>query len=173
MLPLSLGVDAIPAATFMRYYRRPKPVRVEDIGEWYSVLEAIGKVAVLMNTFIYWHSRPSSFPSWFTDSNTHPTRIHRMEGRWRVTSMTTSHPLILRLCMNGSRELGNPTANLNCLKFSSQKRSPGRTLEEHRLVWRSCTTSTLVRVVSIFCLRMRRFPENEVTVFVGNNIHAG
>ena len=36
----------------MCYYRRPKPVRVEDIGEWYSVIEAIGKVAVLMNVFI-------------------------------------------------------------------------------------------------------------------------
>ncbi|XP_068760659.1 anoctamin-4-like [Montipora capricornis] len=46
---LEIRVDAV---TFVTYYRRPQPVRVEDIGAWYSVLEGISKIAVLMNAFV-------------------------------------------------------------------------------------------------------------------------
>ena len=56
------------------------------------------------------------------------------------------------------------------LKLSSQKRSPGRNLGEHRLVRRSGTTSrgTLLLVLS---LRMRSFPTTEFdSICVGKSI---
>ena len=43
------------------------------------------------------------------------------------------------------------------LKLSSQKRSPGRNLGEHRLVRRSGTASRGTALL-VFCLRMRRYP---------------
>ena len=46
---LEIRVDAI---NFVSYHRRPQVVRVEDIGAWYSVLEAVTKAAVLMNAFV-------------------------------------------------------------------------------------------------------------------------
>ena len=59
------------------------------------------------------------------------------------------------------------------LKLSSQKRSPGRNLGEHRLVRRSGTASRGT-VILVFCLRMRSFPRTEVlTIFLGTNIRVG
>ena len=46
---LEIRVDAI---NFVSYHRRPQVVRVEDIGAWYGVQEAVTKVAVLMNAFV-------------------------------------------------------------------------------------------------------------------------
>ena len=46
---LEIRVDAI---NFLCYHRRPQIARVEDIGAWYSVLDAITNVAVLMNAFV-------------------------------------------------------------------------------------------------------------------------
>lgn len=46
---LEIRVDAI---NFVSYHRRPQTNRVEDIGAWYGVLEAVTKVAVLMNAFV-------------------------------------------------------------------------------------------------------------------------
>ena len=59
------------------------------------------------------------------------------------------------------------------LNLSSQKRSPGRNLGEHRLVRRSGTASRGT-VVLAFCLRMRSFPRTEVlTIFLSQNIRVG
>ena len=56
------------------------------------------------------------------------------------------------------------------LKLSSQKRSPGRNLGEHRLVRRSGTTSRGT-VLLAFCLRMLSFLIPEIlTIFVGKSI---
>ena len=53
------------------------------------------------------------------------------------------------------------------LKLSSQKRSPGRNLGEHRSVRRSGTASRGTALL-VFCLRMRSFPRTEVrTIFLG------
>ena len=53
------------------------------------------------------------------------------------------------------------------LKLSSQKRSTGRNLGEHRSVRRSGTASRGTALL-VFCLRMRSFPRTEVpTIFVG------
>lgn len=46
---LEIRVDAI---NFVSYHRRPQTMRVEDIGAWYGVLEAVTKVAVIMNAFV-------------------------------------------------------------------------------------------------------------------------
>ena len=58
------------------------------------------------------------------------------------------------------------------LKLSSQKRSPGRNLGEHRLVRRSGTASRSTALL-VFCLRMRSFPITEVVISLGKNIPAG
>ena len=59
------------------------------------------------------------------------------------------------------------------LKLSSQKRSPGRNLGEHRLVRRSGTASRGTAIL-VVCLRMRSVPGTEVfTVILGKNIRVG
>ena len=59
------------------------------------------------------------------------------------------------------------------LKLSSQKRSPGRNLGEHRLVRRSGTASRGI-VLLVFYMRMHSFPRTEaVTIFLGENIRVG
>ena len=59
------------------------------------------------------------------------------------------------------------------LKLSSQKRSPGRNLGEHRLVRRSGTVSRGTALM-VVCLRMRSFHGTEVfTVFLVKNICIG
>ena len=59
------------------------------------------------------------------------------------------------------------------LNLSSQKRSPGQNLGEHRLVRRSGTSSRGA-VVLVFCLRMRNLPRTEVlTIFLSQNIRIG
>ena len=60
-----------------------------------------------------------------------------------------------------------PVGDDRYLNLSSQKRPTGRILGGNRLVRRSGTTSKGT-VVSVFCLRMRRFPLTVVlTIFVG------
>lgn len=108
---LEIRVDAI---TFIRYYRRPKPVRVEDIGAWYSVLEATSKVAVLMNAFIL------AFTSEFI-----PKLVYRYQY---APDRNSTHGGTLKGYINNSlayidlktlyewepgTEPQNPTANLN------------------------------------------------------------
>lgn len=46
---VEIRVDAI---NFLCYFRRPDAARVEDIGAWYNVLEAVTKVSVLVNAFV-------------------------------------------------------------------------------------------------------------------------
>lgn len=46
---LEIRVDAI---NFVCYHKRPQTVLVEDIGAWYNILDAITKIAVLMNAFV-------------------------------------------------------------------------------------------------------------------------
>ena len=59
------------------------------------------------------------------------------------------------------------------LKLSSQKRSPGRNLGEHRSVRRSGTASRGT-VVLVFCLRMRSFFMTEdLILFLKKTIRAG
>ena len=52
------------------------------------------------------------------------------------------------------------------LKLSSQKRSPGRNLGEHRLVRRSGTASRGSALL-VFCVSTRKFPRTEFTIFLG------
>lgn len=108
---LEIRVDAI---TYICYYRRPKPVRVEDIGAWYSVLEATSKVAVLMNAFIL------AFTSEFI-----PKLVYRYQY---APDRNSTHGGTLKGYINNSlasidlktlyewepgTEPQNPTANLN------------------------------------------------------------
>ena len=59
------------------------------------------------------------------------------------------------------------------LNLSSQKRSPGRNLGEHRSVRRSGTASRGTALL-VFGLRMRSFPGTEVlTIFLGRNVRTG
>ena len=59
------------------------------------------------------------------------------------------------------------------LNLSSQKRSPGRNLGEHRSVRRSGTASRGT-VVLVFCLRMRSFSRTEVlTIFLRKDTRVG
>ena len=59
------------------------------------------------------------------------------------------------------------------LNLSSQKRSPGRNLGEHRSVRRSGTASRGTALL-VFGLRMRSFPRTEVlTIFLGINVRLG
>lgn len=46
---IEIRVDAI---NFLCHFRRPDAARVEDIGAWYGVLEAVTKVSVLVNAFV-------------------------------------------------------------------------------------------------------------------------
>ena len=56
-------------------------------------------------------------------------------------------------------------------KLSSQKRSPGRNLGEHRLVRRSGNASKGTALV-VFCLRMRSCPRTKALTF-GNKYLSG
>lgn len=42
----------LDAKKFIKYYRRPVPCRVKNIGVWYPILNVIGKLAVVSNAFI-------------------------------------------------------------------------------------------------------------------------
>ena len=46
---IEIRIDAIK---FLCYFRRPDVARVEDIGAWYDVLEALTRASVLVNAFI-------------------------------------------------------------------------------------------------------------------------
>ena len=42
----------LDAKKLITYYRRPVSQRVKDIGVWYGILDAVGKLAVISNAFI-------------------------------------------------------------------------------------------------------------------------
>lgn len=42
----------LDAKKFIKYYRRPIPQRVKNIGVWYRVLAIVGRIAVVSNAFI-------------------------------------------------------------------------------------------------------------------------
>ncbi|XP_074041423.1 anoctamin-2 isoform X3 [Leptinotarsa decemlineata] len=42
----------LDAKKFIKYYRRPVPQRVKNIGVWYSILAVIGRLSVVSNAFI-------------------------------------------------------------------------------------------------------------------------
>ncbi|VEN48394.1 unnamed protein product [Callosobruchus maculatus] len=42
----------LDAKKFIKYYRRPVPQRVKNIGVWYSILAIVGRIAVVSNAFI-------------------------------------------------------------------------------------------------------------------------
>ena len=63
-----------------------------------------------------------------------------------------------------------PAGDVRYLKLSSQKRSPGRNLGEHRWVRRSGTTSRGTAFL-VFRLRMRSFPEVFYHILGKINIH--
>ena len=46
---IEIRIDAIK---FLCHFRRPNVARVEDIGAWYGVLEALTRVSVLVNAFV-------------------------------------------------------------------------------------------------------------------------
>ena len=46
---IEIRVDAIK---FLCFLRRPDVARVEDIGAWYTVLEALTRASVLVNAFV-------------------------------------------------------------------------------------------------------------------------
>lgn len=46
---IEIRIDAIK---FLCYFRRPDVARVEDIGAWYDVLDAVTRTSVLVNAFI-------------------------------------------------------------------------------------------------------------------------
>lgn len=42
----------LDAKKFIKYFRRPVPQRVRDIGVWYSILAVVGRISVASNAFI-------------------------------------------------------------------------------------------------------------------------
>lgn len=46
---VEIRLDAI---NFLCHFRRPDAVRAEDIGAWYTILETITKISVLVNAFV-------------------------------------------------------------------------------------------------------------------------
>lgn len=42
----------LDAKKFIKYYRRPVPQRVKNIGVWYSILAIVGRISVASNAFI-------------------------------------------------------------------------------------------------------------------------
>lgn len=42
----------LDAKKFIKYYRRPVPQRVKNIGVWYNILAILGRIAVASNAFI-------------------------------------------------------------------------------------------------------------------------
>lgn len=42
----------LDAKKFIKYYRRPVPQRVKNIGVWYPILAIIGRISVASNAFI-------------------------------------------------------------------------------------------------------------------------
>lgn len=42
----------LDAKKFLKYFRRPVPQRVKDIGVWFNIIEAIGRLSVVSNAFI-------------------------------------------------------------------------------------------------------------------------
>ncbi|XP_063915509.1 anoctamin-1-like isoform X2 [Zophobas morio] len=42
----------LDAKKFIKYYRRPVPQRVKDIGVWYPIMAIIGRISVVSNAFI-------------------------------------------------------------------------------------------------------------------------
>lgn len=42
----------LDAKKFIKYYRRPVPVRVKDIGVWYPIMAIVGRISVVSNAFI-------------------------------------------------------------------------------------------------------------------------
>lgn len=45
----------LDAKKFLKYFRRPIPHRVPNIGVWYRVLDILGKLAVITNVGIYFN----------------------------------------------------------------------------------------------------------------------
>lgn len=39
----------LDAKKFLKYYRRPVPCRVRNIGVWYSIMDILGRVSVITN----------------------------------------------------------------------------------------------------------------------------
>lgn len=42
----------LDAKKFIKYYRRPVPQRVKNIGIWFNIIEAIGRISIVSNAFI-------------------------------------------------------------------------------------------------------------------------
>lgn len=42
----------LDAKKFIKYYRRPVPTRVKDIGIWYQIMAIVGRISVVSNAFI-------------------------------------------------------------------------------------------------------------------------
>lgn len=42
----------LDAKKFVKYYRRPVPARVKDIGIWYPIMAIVGRISVVSNAFI-------------------------------------------------------------------------------------------------------------------------
>lgn len=42
----------LDAKKFIKYYRRPIPARVKDIGIWYPIMAIVGRISVVSNAFI-------------------------------------------------------------------------------------------------------------------------
>lgn len=45
----------LDAKKFLKYYRRPVPTRVKDIGVWFNIMAILGRIAVVssVNAFFY------------------------------------------------------------------------------------------------------------------------
>ena len=96
---------------------------------------------------------------------------------WKLVQSMSRAEWMKGICLLWSRgRLISPSMPVGddwYLKLSSQKRSPGRNLGEHRSVRRSGTASRGT-VVLVFCLRTRSIRRTEVlTIFLRKNIRVG
>lgn len=103
------------AINFLCHFRRPDAVRAEDIGAWYTVLEVITKISVLVNAFVL------AFTSEFI-----PKLVYKMVYSGRNGDPSSKGTLIgyvnnslasidlntLYTWENGTQPI-NPTQNLN------------------------------------------------------------
>lgn len=108
---IEIRLDAIK---FLCHFRRPDVVRVEDIGAWYSVLEALTKVSVLVNAFVL--AFTSEFIPKLLYRVTYASDRHSPGGgtlKGYVNSSLAVIDLTTLFTWENGTQPDNPTENLN------------------------------------------------------------
>ena len=164
---VEIRLDAI---NFLCHFRRPDAVRAEDIGAWYTVLEVITKVSVLVNAFVL------AFTSEFI-----PKLVYKMVYSGRNGDPSNKGTLIgyvnnslasidlntLYTWENGTQPI-NPTQNLNYTRnycrYVGQERW---SMQDQQILYRPPSVAGLN---SEFISRFSRAARKEVLQFMRDDI---